>query len=204
MRFEQFRTKVRTLPVISGDFLKLLSDKNQQFKNQITRWQKSGKIIKLRRNLYILNEDERKINPSRLFIACELYSPSYVSMEYALSFYGLIPERVADITSITTKKTAAFENALGRFIYQHIKIKCFAGFTELKDEAGLAYYMATPEKAIVDFIYLNQSRFKEDFRQELFGSFRFQNTKILNAKKMIYYSELFGSKKLKAILKQVK
>lgn len=204
MRYEDFRSKVKDLPLISSSYLRLMFADDAGLKTQLLRWSQAGKLIRLRKNIYILNNDDRKINPSRLFIASELYKPSYVSMEYILSFYGLIPEKVADITSITSKKTAAFENIFGKFVYQHIKLNCFTGFRGLKDEAGLTCYMATPEKAVVDFIYLNQNRFKGNFRQVLFESFRFQNTEILDRKKLTEYANLFASAKVKAIIKEVK
>lgn len=204
MRYEEFKEKVKNVPLISVQYLKLVTGNNQLIKNQLTRWQKAKKVVRLKRNLYILDDNNRKINPSRLFIAFEMYKPSYVSMEYALSFYGIIPEKVTDLTSITPKKTAVFENVYGKFIYQHIKINCFTGFEEQKDESGLSYYMATPEKAVVDYIYLNQSNIKGDFKQILFESLRFQNTNILSQKKMNDYANLYSNQKLKLILKQVK
>ena len=81
-------------------------------------------------------------------------------MEYALNFYGLIPEKVADLTSVTTKKTTRFSAQEGTFIYQHIKPGAFRGFKTFKDEANLTFFMALPEKAVVDFIYLNLEKFK--------------------------------------------
>lgn len=204
MRYEEFRAKVKNMPLISGQYLKLLVDKDQTFKNQLVRWRKNGKIIKLKRDVYVLNNEDRKINPSRSFIACELYRPSYVSLEYALSFYGLIPEKVADITCVAAQKTLIIENAFGRFIYQHIKADCFTGFLESKDEAGLTYYMAAPEKAAVDFIYLNKNRFDKDFEKILIESFRFQNLKILDTRRLLNYGKLFKNEKLMKILKAVR
>lgn len=204
MRYEEFKSKIKDLPLLNVQYLKLVAANDQAFKNQLRRWQKAGKILRLKRGFYILNEEDRKINTSRLAIAKELYSPSYVSMEYALSFYSIIPEKVADVTSITTKKTAKFENAFGRFVYQHLKTRCFTGFVELKDEANVPYYMATPEKAVVDFIYLNQSRFNDNYVQVLNESFRFQNLGVLKRKQLDDYAELFSSRKLKAIVKALK
>lgn len=204
MRYEEFKTKVKNMPLISGQYLELLIERDQTFKNQLTRWRKNGKIIKLKRDFYVLNDEDRKINPSRLFMACEIYRPSYVSLEYALSFYGIIPEKVADITCIAAQKTLTIENAFGRFVYQHIKADCFAGFLESKDETGLTYYMATPEKAAVDFIYLNKNRFSENFERILTESFRFQNLNILDTKLLLNYGKLFKNKKLMKILKTLR
>ncbi|MDO8734122.1 MAG: hypothetical protein Q7K21_03070 [Elusimicrobiota bacterium] len=134
-----------------------------------------------------------------MFIAKEIYSPSYISLEYALSIYGLIPERTLDITSVTAKKTAKFENKLGTFVYQHIKENCFTGFIEKKDEADLAYFIATPEKAVADFLYLNKNRFDKNYTDILKESFRFQNTGSLNKRKFKFYVKLFSSRKLSQI-----
>ena len=204
MKYEEFRKKVKGVPIVSGQYLKLAVDNTQAFKNQVGRWVKAGKLLRLRRGLYILNEDDLKINPSRLFISRELYSPSYVSMEFALAFYGLIPERVADITCVSTKKTAVFQNTFGRFVYQHVKKNCFTGFREMKDEAGLGYFMAVPEKAVVDFLYLNQHLFKGQYDMVFSKSFRLQNLATLNERKLLRYAELFKSKKLISIVKAVK
>jgi len=73
-------------------------------------------LIKLKRGLYVLNKHDRKINPSLKLLANQFYFPSYVSMEYARNFYGLIPERVYQITSVSTRKTARFKNDLGEFV----------------------------------------------------------------------------------------
>lgn len=203
MKYDEFRRITKDLPLINFRYLKLINNNEQVLKNQLLRWQKTGKIIRLRRGLYILNSDDRKINPSRMALSKEIYSPSYVSMEYALSFYGLIPEKVVDVTCITTKKTAVFENMLGKFIYQHLKTICFTGFYELKDETGLPYYIAVPEKAVVDFVYLNQECFKESYFQTLLESFRFQNINTLNANELIRYANLFTSKKMKNIIEEL-
>jgi hypothetical protein len=200
MRYEEFRQKVKSLPLISSQFLALLAGADRSFLVQFRRWVKSGKIIKLRKGLYLLNQNDRRINPSRLFVANELYSPSYISLEYALSFYGLIPEKVADVTCVTSKKTAFFKNSQGQFIYQHVKEQCFTGFREFKDEVGLVYFMATPEKAAVDFLYLNQDRFKADYNEMLFSSFRFQNKGPLNKKKLMQYAKSFNCRKLERIV----
>lgn len=65
---------------------------------QLSNWEKKGLIIRLKRGLYVLNENDRKIEPSRIFLANSLYSPSYVSTAYALGYYDLIPEKVEDGT----------------------------------------------------------------------------------------------------------
>ena len=73
------------------------------------------------------------------------YTPSCVSLEYALGFYGLIPERVVEVTSITTKKTLRITNPVGRFSYQHVTTSAFRGFKITKDENGMDVFIAEPE-----------------------------------------------------------
>lgn len=204
MKYETFRSLVQDLPAVSDAHLKLLDGDRQVLRNQISRWQKAGKIVRMRRGLYLLNENDRKIHPSRMFIAGEMYRPSYVSMEFALSFYGLIPERAADVTSVTTRKTATFTNPLGTFTYQNVKKNCFTGFEEHKDEAGLTYFLARPEKAVADFFYLNRHRIRGADRREIEESFRLQNTDQLNRKQLLRYGEVFSSEKLTGILKLVR
>jgi hypothetical protein len=203
MNFDKFSQLVREYPVINAQLLKLLGIYSHSTRVQLGRWQKNNKVIKLRKNLYLLNPQYRQIKPSRAFLSKEIYGPSYVSLEYALSFYGLIPERVSDVTCVTTKKTAHFENRFGKFFYQHIKPAAFTGFVEQIDELKLKYFIAVPEKAVVDFIYLNKNRFNKDFEAELEESFRFQNADTLDKSKLIRFSELFANDKVKRIVKQV-
>lgn len=206
MRHEAFRQALEGYPLISRPLLKLLITGDKNMEVQLSRWKKNGKLIRLAGNIFILNEKDRKINPSKLFLACEMVKPSYISLEYALSFHGLIPERVADLTCITTKKTRTLANAFGTFSYRHVKTECFTGFSSGRDEAGLLYYMAEPEKALVDFIYLNLEKFKPvtDRGGFLKESYRLQNHENLNKKKILVFAGLFKNKKLLRVVREEK
>src|SRR3989338_10366267 len=127
MKYKVFKDKISAFPIFSASQISSLTSNVQVLRNQLTFWQKQGLVLKLKKGFYILNEDDRKINPSRAFIANQLVSPSYVSTEYALSFYGLIPEKTEDVTSVTTKKTVVIKNSLGVFRYQHLQPPCFIG-----------------------------------------------------------------------------
>ncbi len=70
-------------------------------RNQLTRWGKNGLIIQLKRGVYMLNKNDQKLHPSRFYLANQLLWPSYVSLESALGYYGLIPEAVADVVTPT-------------------------------------------------------------------------------------------------------
>src|SRR3989338_8495520 len=114
MKYSDLKNAVRRFPVFSGSQLGTLRS-GRVLPLQLTQWFKQGLLIRLRKNLYMLNENDRAVTPSRTFLSGQMYSPSYVSLEYALSFYELIPERVADVTCISTKKTQTFRNILGTF-----------------------------------------------------------------------------------------
>lgn len=196
MNYTDFKKKVIKFPVIPAADLLLFEGKWQAARNQLNRWLKKGLLIKLRRGLYILNENDRKINPSSRYLANQLCFPSYVSLEYALGFYGLIPERVRDITSVTTKKTIRFTNIMGTFTYQHIKIEAFRGYEVVKDENGFNVFIASPEKAVIDFLYLSLDRIKKPDMDIFEASFRFQNTEDLDCRKIIEMAGFFKNKKL--------
>lgn len=203
MNFTQFRETCRDLPYIkTRGMLTPVAGMPQAMRNQLTRWQNKGLLIPLKRGVYILNKNDRKIFPSRFFFANQLMWPSYISLESALSYYGLIPEAVADITSITSKKTNCFKNSLGEFIYQHLKPEVFKGYHSFKDEAGMEVLIAEPEKAVVDFLYLNLNKFKASAKDVFKDSYRFQNTQTLNCRKIVLLARFFRNSRLEAVARE--
>ena len=195
MKYLNFKEKVQNLPFFSSSQLNVLGEDEQNLRNQLSRWTKKGLVLKLRKGLYILNKGERRITPSRLLLANQIYSPSYVSMEYALAFHNLIPEQVSDITSVTTRKTAHFQNNFGLFTYQHIPERTFKGFRAEKGENGFSFFIASPEKSVVDFLYLNLSSFNQE--PEIFSlSYRFQNLSDLKRNEILKFAQDFQKKKL--------
>jgi len=194
MTYTEFKTQVQKFPIISVIRLFDVKQDVQVLRNQLNRWQKKGLLIKLRRGLYILNEHDRKIHPSRIFLANALCSPSYVSTEYALAYYDLIPEKIEDVTSVTTKNVKKFNNIFGAFIYQHLKTDLFFGFKEIQDENKLPVFIADAEKAMLDFIYLNLSEFKGRDKDVFEKSYRFQNLNILKKKKLFDYAPKYNNK----------
>lgn len=201
MNYIEFKNKVQGLPLIFSRDLVRGAKNKQIILNRLERWRSKKFLIQLKRGVYILNQNDRKVNPSLPYVSNLLYAPSYVSLEYALSYYSLIPEKVSDLTSISTKKTTRFTNELGTFTYQHIKPAAFRGFKAAKDSAGLTFFMAEPEKALVDFIYLNLEKFVPGDRKVFEESYRLQNTEILKARKIIEFAGFFNIKKLIRVTK---
>lgn len=122
-------------------------------RNNLTRWTKKGYLIRLRQGYFAFSEYKNKPDYTNYF-ANRIYRPSYISLHTALSFYGLIPEAVVQITSVTTLKTASFTNEFGEYSYKNIKENLMFGY-ELKPMSdSRVIQFATPEKALLDLLYL--------------------------------------------------
>ena len=122
-------------------------------KDKISQLEKSGHLIRLKKGLYIVSSDITNQQISKELIANHLYGPSYISLETALSFYGLIPERVYVTRSITTKRKKIYNTALGNFEYLRVPEKYFSiGLSQKIIQNSYAYLIASPEKALCDLI----------------------------------------------------
>jgi len=211
MDFRTFKERFSDAPVIlSEDVLQRLDSKEknplgrQAVLNQLNRWQRRGLILKLRKGVYILNRSDQRVEPSSMYLANQLYVPSYVSLEYALSFYGLIPERAHSVTSVTTKKTLHFSNSVGSFSYRHVMPTAFKGFRVVKDQNDMDIFMAEPEKAVVDFLYFTFGRdpkAKEKSPDIFKESYRFEDVGTLKEKRILELANLFGNPKLTVMAK---
>ena len=120
---------------------------------RLNEWQHKGYIKKVRRGYYVFSD--ANINEVKLYlISNKLYEPSYVSLESALSYWGLIPEGVYTITAVSTKKTESFKTVLGNFSYRSVRPGAFFGYRFVK-VGGQNYKIADMEKAVIDYFYLN-------------------------------------------------
>lgn len=122
-------------------------------------------IIRLRRDLYVCSEKVSGKVLSLELIANRLLNPSYVSMSTALRYYGLIPESVYLIQSVTIKESREYETPVGRFVFTHIKRDAFnIGISNI-EENGYSFLIASPEKALCDLIAYTPSlqlRYRKD------------------------------------------
>lgn len=153
----EFQTKMKLFKVFS------IWDVEKQFPSMnlmnLVRWQKKGYISKLRNRWYVFNDTENRENIEWL-AANLIYAPSYISLHTALSWYNLIPEMIATTTSVTTLKTNKFSTPLGNFDYHSIKPDIFGFGYILENMDALTgnsrkIMVATPQKAILDFFYIN-------------------------------------------------
>ena len=122
-------------------------------RNNLVRWTKQGLIIRLRQGYYTFPEYGSKSDYIWYF-ANRIYRPSYISLHTALSFYGMIPEAVIQIISVTSLKTASFSNAFGEYSYHSIKEELMFGYEHKPIPENLTLLFASPEKAILDLLYL--------------------------------------------------
>lgn len=121
--------------------------------NKIANLEHEGKVIRLKRGLYVVSSTVSKLLLSNELIANHLYGPSYVSRESALRYYGLIPEQVYTVQSMTTSRSKKYDNALGRFEYMTVSENYYPiGITQLKANEKYTFLIATPEKALCDML----------------------------------------------------
>ena len=132
------------------------SQKKTTVQQYLCRWKKSGLVSSLRKNLYELTFPQPYGLPD-MHLANKIYAPSYVSLETALSHYGMVPEVSMAVTSITAKPTRRFKNSHGLFIYRSVQTKAFCGYT-IEDHNGFPVLIAEPEKALVDYYYFKTLR----------------------------------------------
>ena len=114
--------------------------------------EKGGQLVRLKRGMYVVSEDVSGKEPDLRVCANHIYGPSYISLQWALAWYDLIPERVRTLTSVTTKHSKRFVNDLGNFIYKQVPKAYFPIGVKVVDENGASHLIATPEKALCDTI----------------------------------------------------
>lgn len=164
---------------------------NKTLKNNLSRWTKMGRFVKLRKNLYEYVEAGLELNISDVYAANRIYAPSYISCETALSIYGLIPEVAAQLISVTPLPTRKFKNKHGSFFYRSCQKRAFIGYKLMQYE-GFKVIIADKEKAMVDFIYFSlRQRGSLDFDEERFDK---NILKELSWKKIFSYAKLFNNK----------
>jgi len=115
---------------------------------------RKGIIIRVKKGLYIFGDEYRRMPYSREILANLIYGPSYISLNYALQHYGLIPERVEAVTSVTIGRSRKFFTPIGLFTYRMIPLEAFRiGMDRIEIGDGRGFLMATPAKALADKLH---------------------------------------------------
>jgi predicted transcriptional regulator of viral defense system len=191
MKWENFVEKYGDLPVINTENLLVGKGEDDSVRVQISRWLKAGRLIQLRRGIYVFADQYQRDKIFEPFIAWTLKNPSYVSLEKALEYYDIIPEAVPVYSSVTTKRGGKFTSQLGVFSYRHVKTELFWGYKSIISNKQTGF-MAHPEKALLDLIYLKHIKPSLGYFKEL----RLQNTKKLDMDKLYEYAQRFKKPKM--------
>ncbi len=161
MKLKEIQKKTEKLAVINKTVLRNFEKNSNTLDGNIRYWLKGGDLIALKKGLYVFAErykNEKNKDVFLEYIAGQLVSPSYLSLEYVMAKYQLLTESANVITSITTKSTRNYNNKLGAFRYYTVTPKLFCGYrVELISGAPIA--VASKAKALFDFLYL---RFVKD------------------------------------------
>lgn len=146
--------------------------------DKINALKSEGVLASVKKGFYIAGPKSNSGRPEDALLANHLLGPSYVSMDTALSFHALIPERVYAITSMTTKASRDFETPIGLFTYMHLSLPYYAfGINMVKLSNEQSAMIASPEKALCDKI-INTSglilRSASNARNYLLGDLRME------------------------------
>lgn len=130
-------------------------------RDKITGWLKSGELVRVKKGLYVFGKETALKPYSPEVLANLIYGPSAISLNYALSFYGLIPERTTTMTSITNKRDKAFATPVGDFTYRYLAPQKYAiGIELFNTDNSSPFLIASPEKALCDLIHLSDKKIK--------------------------------------------
>ncbi len=121
-------------------------------RDKVTDLLRRGDIVRVKKGIYVFGEELRRRPFSRELLANLVYGPSFVSLEFALQYHGLIPERVEALTSVTPKRPKSFDTPVGMFIYRPSPRGAFHLGMDRVEEGDVAFLIATPERALADTI----------------------------------------------------
>lgn len=172
--------------------------------NKISRDIKNGKLIKIVKGLY-----ETDATTPGYLLASSIYGPSYLSFDFALSYYGLIPEKVLAYTSATydKKKKKQYNTPFGTYLYRDVPKNAYSMGIKLIEEDGYSYQIAIPEKALCDKLYtLSPLKNISELVNLLFNDLRIdeEEFKKLNVKDIEEISKVYSSKNVKLLYKYVR
>ncbi len=195
MEFSRLLEIVDDEPVFETGLLLAGEVDPNDVRRQLSRWVEAGRLYQLRRGLYALAPPFQKVKPHPFLIANRLQRGSYVSLQSALAYYGLIPEVVPVTTGVTTARPGRRETPLGVYEFRRIKAELFFGYRLVEVSPGQRAFVATPEKALLDLTYLHPGGDSPAYLQEL----RLQNLDRLDLDALQRMAEQAGKPKLRRV-----
>lgn len=200
MEFAKLLNVVSDEPVFETGLLLAGNVDPAAVQKQLSRWTAAGRLYQLRRGVYTLAPPFQRIKPHPFTVANHLVRGSYVSCQSALAYYGLIPDYTPVTTSVTTGRAGHWETPLGSFTYRHIQVNLLHGYRLTEVGGGQSAFLATPEKALLDLIYLQPGGDAPDYLREL----RLQNLDRLGPAELDQLAERIGSPKLRRAAAKVR
>lgn len=199
MKFTEIVKHFRDRPFFeSREVLLLFEEPAQQVQARLSRWRHQGKLIQLRRGRYLLSEEHRRFEVADFYIANYLYRPSYVSLQSALEHYGMIPEAVGMVLSLTTLHGGEWQTPAGVFRYRSIGTARFWGYQQHSavrpggEARQRRFLIASPEKAVLDLFYLEPG----EWTGERLEGLRLQNLGAIDRQRLVDFAEKFRSPKV--------
>ena len=179
-------------------------------RDKITDMLRKKMLIRVKKGIYVFGETYARGPFSREVLANMIYGPSYVSLDYALNYYALIPERVEAVTSVTCGRSRRFSTPVGLFLYRTIPMKAYqVGMDRVEIERGRSFLMATPEKALADKVRDDRGtgiRTQEEMRSYLLDHLRIdpEGLRKLDPDRLAAIAERYHSRKIRQLADMVR
>ena len=200
MKFAALLALVAGEPVFASSLLLAGAVSTAQVRLQLSRWVKAGRLLQLRRGLYSLAPTWRKVEPHPFLVANRLQRGSFVSLQSALAFHGVIPEYVPVVTSVGPGRPETVHNPLGAFQFNHVTAKLCFGYSRMEVAARQFAFVASPEKALLDLVYLTPGADSEKYLHEL----RLQNAETMDVSTLDELVRRSGKAKLRRAARLVR
>ena len=174
-------------------------------RDKITDLLRQGAIIRIKKGIYVFGERYRRRPFSREILANMIYGPSYISLDYALHYYGMIPERVEAVTSVTCSRGRRFFTPVGLFMYRGISMNAYQiGIDQVVLDRGRTFLIAVPEKALSDKIHDDRGtrvRTQTDMRAYLLDNLRIDPERLekLNTDMLSLIADRYRSRKIRLL-----
>lgn len=199
MEFTRVLEVVGDEPVVETSLLLAGAVDPADIRRQLSRWVAAGRLYQLRRGLYALAPPYQRTKPHPFVVANWVVRSSYVSLQAALAYYGLIPEATPVVTSVTTGRPGRWDTPLGAYEYHHLKVGLFFGYRFDEVGPGQRAFIATPEKSLLDLFHLQPGGDDPAYLQEL----RLQNLERLDVPELQRLAAQAGSPKLRRAAQRV-
>lgn len=192
MKWESLLTLVADEAVFPSGLLLSGNESVSQVRLQLSRWVKAGRLLQLRRGLYALAPTWRKAEPHPFLLANRLRRGSYVSLQAALAWHGVIPEHVPVVTSVGSGRPETVRNLLGSFQFNHLADRLLFGYARVEVAPRQFAFVASPEKALLDLVHLTPGADSSGYLREL----RLQNPAAIHVPLLKELAQRSGKPKL--------